>query len=379
MRMRLLHVVDSDQRRGAETFAAELVLQIGRRGVDQHVVMLASPSNDGVDLGVHTSVLRSGGPTVPFLKLDLRILLGLSQVIRSTRPDVIQAHGGDTLKYTAAATLGHRTRLVQRFIGSPPEWVRTGPRRLAYAFILSRASRIIAVSESVRSDVIDIFGVAADRVVVIPSGSDARRTTPSVDRDSVRENLHIPPEAPVLISLGALTWEKDPLAHLEVAASVLRSYPECRHLIVGDGPLRPIVEARVHELGIDKRVMMLGYRHDVGNLLAASDVMLLASRVDGMEGMPAAVIEAGFAGVPVVAYSLAGLGEVIVDGVTGCLVRPGDLNGLVSAVGRLLGDAKLRETMGNSARQRTLPNYEIGIIAPKYFALYDELLQDALS
>jgi hypothetical protein len=51
----------------------------------------------------------------------------------------------------------------------------------------------------------------------------------------------------------------------------------------------------------------------------------------------------------------------------------------VSAVGRLLGDAKLRETMGKSARQRTLPNYEIGIIAPKYFALYDELLQDALS
>jgi len=373
--MRLLHVVDSDQRRGGEVFASELTCLLKRHAVDQHVVILASPTKGGVDFSVGTSALPSGGPVVPFLKLDMRTLFGLWRLIRRINPDIIQGHGGDTLKYTVAASVGHPARLVQRAIGAPPNWVRRGPRRLAYSFMLSRSARIIAVAESVRSDVINVFRIPAERIVMIPSACEPARTAPKTDREAVRSELGIPLDAPVIISLGALTWEKNPLAHLEVTASLIHGNPECRHLIVGEGPLRPTVEARIKELGIDSRVIVLGSRDDIGDLLAASDVMLLASRI---EGMPAVVIEAGFAGVPVVAFAVAGVGEVILDKVTGYLVAPGEIKGLVLAIKRLLEDRDLRRTMSEAGRRWTLANYDIGTVGPRYFELYTDLLKGRL-
>ena len=370
--MRLLHVVDSDQRRGGEVFASELTSVLGRHDVDQHVVVLTSSTTGGIDFTVGTSALPSGGPVLPFVKLDLRMLLGLWRLIRQVNPDIIQGHGGDTFKYTAAAAVGHPARLVQRAIGAPPEWVRRGPRRLAYAFILSRSARIIAVAESVRSDIINVFRIPAERVVMIPSACEPARIAPKTDREAVRSGLGIPVDAPVIISLGALTWEKNPLAHVEVSACVLHDNPECRHLIVGEGPLRSAVEARIRELRIESRVMLLGSRADIGDLLGASDVMLLASRI---EGMPAAIIEAGFAGLPVVAFAVAGVGEVILDQVTGYLVAPGEIKGLVLAIERLLEDRDLMRTMSEAGRRWTLANYDIGTVGPKYFELYEDLLK----
>jgi glycosyltransferase involved in cell wall biosynthesis len=369
--IRVLHIVDSDQRRGAEVFASELTSVLKGQPVDQHVVTLASTTTGGLDFSVQTSALPNGGPVLPLLKIDLRILFGLWRLIRRMNPDIIQGHGGDTLKYAAVATVGHSARLVQRAIGSPPEWVRRGPRRLAYAFILSRSVRIVAVAESVRCDIIDVFRVPAERVVVIPSACGPARIAATAGREAIRARLGIPVDASVIISLGALTWEKDPLSHVEVTASLIRGDSECRHLIVGDGPLRATIEGRIRDLAIESRVMMLGTRDDIGDLLAASDVMLLASRI---EGMPAAVIEAGFAGVPVVAFSVAGVGEVILDGVTGFLVPPGDIKGLVSAIKGLLDDRDLRQTMSEAARRWTLGNYDIETVGPKYFELYKDVL-----
>ena len=83
--------------------------------------------------------------------------------------------------------------------------------------------------------------------------------------------------------------------------------------------------------------MLLGARDDVPDLLAASDVLLLASRT---EGMPACVIEAGIAGVPVAGYALSGVPEAVVSGETGLLVPPGDRDALVEAVDTLIGDRR---------------------------------------
>ncbi|MGH9292818.1 MAG: glycosyltransferase [Acidimicrobiales bacterium] len=372
MTLRLMHVVDSDQRRGAELFAADLISDLQGREVDQRVAVLTGTPADRLNFQAPTSLLPTGGPMIPGLKLDARTMLGLRRLIRDAKPDIIQAHGGDTLKYTAVATLGCQTRLVQRAIGSPRQDARVGARRFAYGCIFSRSQRIVAVAESVRSEMIDVFRVRADRVVVIPNACDVTRLRPTTDSETTRTRLNVPLDAPVILSLGALTWEKDPLEHLEVTACLARSSPACHHLIVGEGPLRSAVELRIKELGINDRVTMLGQRGDVGDLLAASDVMLLASRI---EGMPGVVIEAGLAGLPVVAYSVAGVSEIIRDGTTGYLVPAGDRNALVAHIQSLLADSPHRVAMGEAARLRNLANFEIGVVGPKYFDLYQKLLE----
>ena len=177
-------------------------------------------------------------------------------------------------------------------------------------------------------------------------------------------------EATVVLSLGALSWEKDPLGHLAVTAPLLRERPQTVHLFAGDGPLRPDLEAAARREGLESRVHVLGSRADVGDLLAASDLMLFASRT---EGMPASVIEAGVAGLPVIGVALTGVPEVVEDGVTGLLVAPGDHDGLRTAVGRLPDDPWLRASMGDAARLRCRDRHGIAAVAAAYRGVYEEL------
>jgi glycosyltransferase involved in cell wall biosynthesis len=117
---------------------------------------------------------------------------------------------------------------------------------------------------------------------------------------------------------------------------------------------------------------MLGSRSDVADLLAASDALLLASR---SEGMPGCVIEAGMAGLPVVSYAVAGVPEVVVDGMTGFTVAPGDLHTLAHRIATLLGDPDLRSRLGEAARDRCERTFGISAIASRYLAVYEEVLR----
>jgi glycosyltransferase involved in cell wall biosynthesis len=203
---------------------------------------------------------------------------------------------------------------------------------------------------------------------------DTARLEPSSSRATVRRSLRIPGDAHVVASIGALVWEKDPATHLAVSERVLARHPDAVHLFVGDGPLRSEMERRVRELPAADRIRMVGPRDDVGDVLRASDVVLFASRADGMEGMPAIVIEAGICGRPVVGYAVAGVPEVVIDGETGILVAPGDRGGLVRGVARIVEDPELGRTLGRAAEDRCRPRYDVRVVAEQYRDLYSELV-----
>jgi glycosyltransferase involved in cell wall biosynthesis len=145
------------------------------------------------------------------------------------------------------------------------------------------------------------------------------------------------------------------------------------HLIVGDGPMRGRVEQEVRRDGHRHRTVLAGSRDDVADLLSASDVVLFASLSDGMEGMPAAVIEAGMMGRTVVGYAVAGVPEVVEDGTTGLLVRPGDVAGLASAALALLSDGERQAAMGAAAEERCRSRFDVRTVAPQYARIYEEL------
>src|SRR4029453_9514146 len=132
------------------------------------------------------------------------------------------------------------------------------------------------------------------------------------------------------------------------------------HLIVGDGPLRGRVEAAVDRARpAGDRILLVGARADVGNVLAASDLLLFASRPGGMEGMPATVIEAGMVGLPVAGFAVAGVSEVVDSGAPGLLARPGDVPQLRAHVFALLVDGRRRQEMSAAARRRCRDRFDI--------------------
>jgi glycosyltransferase involved in cell wall biosynthesis len=367
--VRVLHVLSTDTWRGAEIFASDLIRELNQSGVSQRVAALrgsgirTSPFNARVDI-------LSTGTVTKFLKIDVRALRALSRRIRTWSPDIVQAHGGDAFVYAMLASGARGERIVHRSIGTVHRRLGSGPGKALYGALLRRAATIVAVADAVRREAIETFGVSHAKVVTIPNAVDPRRLEPAGNREATRRALDIPMDCTVILSLGAIAWEKDPLSHVEVTARVLHDLPEVVHLIAGDGPMRRELEESIAQRGLEARVRVLGLRTDVADLLAASDVLLLASRSDGMEGMPANVIEAGMSGVPVVGYAVAGVAEVVTHGVTGFLTTPGDREGLAMSLLKILGDGELRNSFGLAARERCHARFAIGAVAPMYLDVY---------
>lgn len=368
--MRILHVVDSRQLRGAEIFASDLIRALNESDVAQLVAVLPHGHDRAVEYEAPTHSLEPDGWSVPGLHFKPRALWALRDMIRRWRPDVIQAHGGQSHKYTMFASIPRRAPVVYRKIGLTPPDVIGGLKRAAHGYLMRRTSRIVAVGESVRRETIEAFRVSPERVITIANAVDPGRMKMVRGAEVTRRVLGIPPSSPVMLSLGALTWEKDPLAHVEIGARVLRLLPEAVHLMVGDGPLLTEVETSIRRQRMNGRVRLLPATRNVPDLLGMSDVLLLASRT---EGMPACLIEAGMMGTPVAAYAIAGVPEVIVDGVTGRLTSPGDTEGLAATLLELLSDPETSRALGAAAREHCRLRFDIREIAPRYLKLYEEL------
>jgi glycosyltransferase involved in cell wall biosynthesis len=368
--LRVLHVMATDQRRGAEIFADDLMRALEGEEVMQKAVVLRGGAANGDTMKGRRPRI---GAAVPGLNVHVSVVRSLASAIAHWRPDVIQAHGGEALKYAVLATARRRIPVVYRRIGTSPGWIRKGPRRLAHAALMRRAARVVTVADAVRAETIQRFRVPATNVVTIPNAVDPHRLEPAAGRVVTRDLLSIPRSSLVVLSVGALTWEKDPLALVEVGRRVLARIPDSLLVFVGDGPLRDETQQAAAESGFGDRIRFMGSRTDIADILSAGDVLLAASRSDGMEGMPANAIEAGMAGLPVAAYSVAGVPEVVVDGTTGLLAQPGNVEELGQRVVTLLRDAALRRRMGAEGRARCRSSFDVKLVAPLYLGIYEEV------
>jgi L-malate glycosyltransferase len=370
--IRILHIVASGKRRGAELFASDLVRTLGKEDVAQRVVVLRGSEPVEVHFAATTDILHAGRRLIPGFRIDLRAVRALRHIIGQWRPNVIQAHGGEALKYSACATIGRHARIVYRRIGAAPPWMTRWHRKVAHRTLLRRAACVVAVAESLRQETVKLFGI--HNVVTIPNAVDPRRMRTSRDPRITRAQFGISPSSPVLLSIGALTWEKDPLTHLQVSERVAAELPDVVHLIVGDGPMRAELQEVIHARSMMNRVQILGSRTDVPDLLAASDVLLFASRPDGMEGMPAVLIEAGLMGVALVGYDIVGVSEVVLNGETGVLVPHGRVGDLAASVLDLLRHPERREAMGAAAQVRCRSHFDIETVSNEYLETYRQLV-----
>jgi glycosyltransferase involved in cell wall biosynthesis len=180
-----------------------------------------------------------------------------------------------------------------------------------------------------------------------------------------------PTGGPVVSIVARLQAVKGHRVFLESARKVLLKRPDARFWIAGDGELRGELEALTSQLGLTSAVSFLGYRKDIPNVMASSDVIVCAS---SYESFCRAVFEALALGRPVVATSVGGLPEIVSDGETGILVPPGDAEAMAAAILRLLGDRELAHRLGVAAQKFTGERYSVEAQASAMAALYREAL-----
>jgi len=148
---------------------------------------------------------------------------------------------------------------------------------------------------------------------------------------------------------------------------------QARLKLVGDGKTLPAAKTLAEELGIRDRVEFKGVRSDVPEILAQTDVFVLASKT---ETLPISILEAMRAGLPVIASDVGGISEEVVDGETGLLVPAGSVEELSGALKRLLADRQLRVAMGNAGRRRFERLFLAETMLERTQALYEEVLAE---
>jgi glycosyltransferase involved in cell wall biosynthesis len=144
-----------------------------------------------------------------------------------------------------------------------------------------------------------------------------------------------------------------------------------RFLVIGDGPERPAIERRITELDLGEAVRVLGFRSDVADCLAATDVSVLTSDYEGVSN---SLMESMSAGVPVVSTRYPGADELITDGHDGLLVPRGDARTLADRLCKLLGDPTERERLGRNGQRAIDTRYGVDALAATLLAVYEDRL-----
>jgi len=192
------------------------------------------------------------------------------------------------------------------------------------------------------------------------------------DRKSIRLELGLPADAPVVGNVGRFSPQKNPLDWVKIAGRIARALPECRFLLVGDGPLRSQVEASLKDEGLTSRSVLTGLRHDPARMMAAMDVFLLSSL---WEGLPRVIPQAMLMGLPLVATQVDGSSEAIQDGITGFICSPSDLDQLAQRCLALLQSPSLRSEIGRAARSYAQEEFSLDCMLDLIDRLYINLLQ----
>lgn len=177
-----------------------------------------------------------------------------------------------------------------------------------------------------------------------------------------------------LIYVGRLADVKGIGVLLEALAMIKRKFPQVTLDIVGDGPDRASLETRANELGLSENVIFHGYRSQaqVREHFADADVFVMSSFA---EGVPVVLMEALGAGVPAVATRIAGIGELVEDGINGLIVPPGDVHALANKVAALLGDADMRNRFGEAGRSKVMEHYNVRLEAQRLHTVFSHYLE----
>jgi glycosyltransferase involved in cell wall biosynthesis len=244
-------------------------------------------------------------------------------------------------------------------------------KRRAYHHAIEGVDRLIAVSEGLRRTY-ERIGVPPGSFVTVPNGVGPQ--VGRISRGEARRELGLRADQPVVLTIGRLTHMKGQCCLIDAVPALAARFPGLAVVLLGEGPLRGSLETQVAALGVSDLVVLAGHRPDARRLLAAADVFALSSR---HEGMPLAALEAMEAGLPVVATRVIGSAEVVEDGVTGALVRPGDPSALGAAVARLLADPALRRRQGAAGRRRYEAGFTRRRMALETAEVYDSVLADA--
>jgi glycosyltransferase involved in cell wall biosynthesis len=363
---------------GAENMLLKLIEGLDRSRFSSMVISLTTQGEIGA---------RMAALGIPVVTLGLRpslpnplVLLRLISLLRKFKPDIVQTwmYHADLLGGLAARAVGIRAVVwgIRHSDLSPARNKRMTLAVVQLCAMLSIKIPLRILSCSFRAkDVHVAAGYVSDKFEIIPNGFDLQRFVPDAQcRLSVRQELGLSNQTPLIGLIGRFDPQKNHLGFVEAARLVHRQLPEVHFLLAGtgvDASNRALISV-IAKAGLSECFHLLGRRGDMPRLMAALDV--LASSSDG-EAFPNVLGEAMACAVPCVVTDVGDSADIV--GETGRAAQAGDMVGLAARLVEVLVlSSEARYELGQAARQRIVERYEIGCVVGQYDSFYQSMVRE---
>lgn len=377
-KIKLLWLIDSLGHGGAENLMPKILAKIDTAEFDQRVCVLQVKDNNPI-----ARELKGIGVPVDFVPIPrLRNLTNLPRLLsylRRVKPDIVhtQLEFSGTLGCFATKLLGIPNVTTFHTFHAPKDEGRSHWRyELMWASFRYFADLILAVSESVRSNIIEVGRLPAGKVITMHNGIEINGfSKESVSKAVVkRSDFDIPEDAKVILTVAVLRKPKGIQFVLEALPQILQEAPDTYYLIIGDGKYRHTLEELARSSKIAERVRFAGFRTDIPALLALGDIFILPTLDDAL---PTVLMEAMAARKPLIASNVGGVPEILQDGINGILVPPGDPQAIGEACVELLTDRELIEAYTAAGFEIVQKNFNIDTQVAKLEQTYQELIANA--
>jgi len=305
------------------------------------------------------------------LKLSLAGLIGFGNALRKERPQILHVNSSrDSWLGALAARLVHpRVRVVKsRHISVPLN--RNLPTRLLYRRLFDHV--IGTGDRTTYHNLVERDGLSPDRVDAFPIGIDLDRHQPGPPERNLREELGLTPDHRLVGIVSYLRAYKGHRYLIEAAGQLAPRLTNTTFLIVGEGPDEALIREQITKAGLNERVLMLGFRPDLLNVLRSLDVFVIPS-VEG-DTIPQVLIEAMAVGLPVISTTAGSIADVVIDRCTGLIVPPRESGALAARIEELLNDATLRRTLGANAHDHVAQHYSIDRMLDRLEQVYRRVL-----
>lgn len=365
------HIIKITRIAGAENHL--LALLGGLRGMNKHIVLLverSKPMDEFVRAAAPTPVYH----VIIHHDLDVTVIPRLQQVLHQIKPDIVHTHllHADLYGIPAARLAGVPVVMTSRH--NDNAFRRRALLRMVNRILWRMVDAGIAISDSIARFAIEVEGAPSHKVHTIPYGlpyTPISSAEQHEKRDLARQLFGVSPNETVMGIVCRLVEQKGVIYALRAFSQIAEQFPNARLVIAGDGPLRRLLEAEVQTLGLQGCVRFLGWREDAAQLMAGFDLLLVPSL---WEGFGLVILEAMAQAVPVIASRVSAIPEIVVDGETGLLPLPRDVDKLAESMAMLLGDHALRGYMGMMAQERLEEHFTADHMIEQTTALYRQLL-----
>ncbi len=319
------------------------------------------------DSGIRISVVPCPG-SAPLLRAHQ----GLRDHLAKRAPDVVHAHNGVWAKAALAARAAGTSAIIHTAHGFDLDepWFSDVLRWWAGL----HTDLVVAVSHPLQDHFVRKARIPANRVTSVINGIDTTRFAPGPRNGALRTSLGIGSETPLIGCVARLDPVKNHALLMDAMSLLVRQGVDARLVLVGDGPLRESIQARVSTLGLEGKVFLVGTMVDTAPVYREFDIFALPSF---FEGTSISILEAMASGTPVVATDVGGNAWLLQDGACGKLVPSGDALAFADIIARLLEDENERARLATGARLRATAEFDHATMVRTYERLYGQLARSA--